>query len=110
MRRQVLDEARVETAILCSAYPVDGLHNPDAAIAFARAFNDWQIAEWLDKEPRLRASIVVPIQLPAQAAEEIDRVGDHPGSSRSRPCPCAPNVRSAIACTTPSGTPSRATS
>jgi predicted TIM-barrel fold metal-dependent hydrolase len=72
-------QANVEMAILCSAYPVDSLHNPDAAIAFARAFNDWQIAEWLDKEPRLRASIVVPIQLPTQAAAEIDRIGDHPG-------------------------------
>ncbi|MBV9581709.1 MAG: amidohydrolase [Chloroflexi bacterium] len=79
VRRQVLDEPHVDFAVLCSAYPVDGLHNPDAAIAFARAFNDWQIAEWLDKEPRLRASIVVPIQLPAQAAEEIERVADHPG-------------------------------
>jgi predicted TIM-barrel fold metal-dependent hydrolase len=79
VRRQVLDEANAEMAILCYAYPVDSLHNPDAAIAFARAFNDWQIAEWLDKEPRLRASIVVPIQLPVQAAEEIERVADHPG-------------------------------
>jgi predicted TIM-barrel fold metal-dependent hydrolase len=79
VRSQVLDEPEVDMAILCSSYPVDGLHNPDAAIAFARAFNDWQIAEWLDKEPRLRASIVVPIQLPGEAAREIDRVGDHPG-------------------------------
>ncbi len=51
----------------------------DAAIALASAVNDWQIAEWLDKEPRLRASIVVPIQLPALAAREIDRVAGHPG-------------------------------
>ena len=76
---QVLDEPHVDLAILCSAYPVDSLHNPDAAIAFARAVNDWQIAEWLDKDPRLKGSIVVPIQLPAEAAKEIDRVADHPG-------------------------------
>ena len=49
------------------------------AVAFASAVNDWQIAEWLDKEPRLRASIVVPVQLPELAARESDRVGDHPG-------------------------------
>jgi predicted TIM-barrel fold metal-dependent hydrolase len=79
VRQQVLDAERLEIAVLCSPYPVDGLHNPDAAIALTRAFNDWQIAEWLDKEPRLRASIVIPIQLPAQAAEEIDRVAHHPG-------------------------------
>jgi predicted TIM-barrel fold metal-dependent hydrolase len=79
LARQVLDEAQVEYAVMCSPYPVDSLHNPDAAIAFARAVNDWQIAEWLDKEPRLRGSIVVPIQLPQEAAAEIERVGDHPG-------------------------------
>jgi predicted TIM-barrel fold metal-dependent hydrolase len=58
---------------------VDSLHNPDAAIAFARAVNDWQINEWLEKDSRLRASIVVPIQLPDEAAKEIDRVAGHPG-------------------------------
>jgi len=79
VREQVLGAGQVDAAVMCSPYPVDSLHNPDAAIAFASAFNDWQIAEWLDKEPRLRASIVVPIQLPALAAREIDRVADHPG-------------------------------
>jgi predicted TIM-barrel fold metal-dependent hydrolase len=79
VRQHVLEDTQAEAAILCSPYPVDDLHNPDAAVAFASAFNDWQIAEWLDKEPRLRAAIVVPIQLPAQAAREIDRVADHPG-------------------------------
>jgi hypothetical protein len=58
---------------------VDGLHNPDAAVAFAAAVNDWQIKEWLDKEPRLKASIVVPIQIPELAIREIERVGGHPG-------------------------------
>ena len=77
VRTQVLEG--VDMAVMCSPYPVDSLHNPDAAIAFARAVNDWQIAEWLDKEPRLRGSLVVPIQLPQEAAREIDRVGDHPG-------------------------------
>jgi len=77
LRSQVLVD--VELAIMCSPYPVDSLHNPDAAIAFARAFNEWQIAEWLDKDSRLRASIVVPIQLPEEARKEIDRVGNHPG-------------------------------
>jgi predicted TIM-barrel fold metal-dependent hydrolase len=58
---------------------VDGVHNPDAAVALSRAVNDWQIEEWLNKDPRLRAAIVVPIQLPELAAQEIDRVGAHPG-------------------------------
>lgn len=79
LRQQVLDEPNAELGILTCAYAVDGLRNPDAAIALASAVNDWQIAEWLDREPRLRASIVVPSQLPSQAACEIDRVGGHPG-------------------------------
>jgi predicted TIM-barrel fold metal-dependent hydrolase len=79
VREQVLDARGLEAAILVSPYPIDSLHNPDAAVAFASAVNDWQVAEWLDKEPRLRASIVVPIQQPALAAREIDRVAGHSG-------------------------------
>ncbi|MBV9546751.1 MAG: amidohydrolase family protein, partial [Chloroflexi bacterium] len=79
LQQQVLDEPGVDIAILNCLYAVDSLHNPDAAIALATAVNDWLIAEWLDKDSRLRASIVVPSQLPAQAAREIDRVADHPG-------------------------------
>lgn len=79
LQSQVLDPLETEYAILCCTYAIDSLHHPDAALALARAVNDWQIAEWLEKDPRLRASIVVPSQLPALAAEEIDRVGDHPG-------------------------------
>jgi predicted TIM-barrel fold metal-dependent hydrolase len=79
LQRQVLDPLGVEFGLLCCAYAVDSLHNPDAAVALSRAVNDWQIAEWLDREPRLRASVVVPSQLPALAAQEVERVGDHPG-------------------------------
>jgi predicted TIM-barrel fold metal-dependent hydrolase len=60
-------------------YGVQLVHNEYWAAAMARAVNDWQIMEWLDKEPRLRASIVVPTQNPEMAAEEIERLGDHPG-------------------------------
>jgi predicted TIM-barrel fold metal-dependent hydrolase len=35
--------------------------------------NDWLANEWLDQEPRLRASIVVPAQSPVYAAQEIER-------------------------------------
>lgn len=79
LQAQALDPLEIESAILCCTYAIDSLHHPDAAIALARAVNDWQIAEWLARDSRLRASIVVPSQLPAQAAAEIDRVGAHPG-------------------------------
>lgn len=75
---QALDGPGVDLAILNCAYAIDSIHHPDAAVAMASAVNDWLIAEWLDKEPRLRASLVVPSQLPELAAREIDRVGHHP--------------------------------
>jgi predicted TIM-barrel fold metal-dependent hydrolase len=78
IREQVLDAWDADYGILTCAYAVDTIHNPDSANAMARAVNDWQIAEWLDKEPRLRASLVVPSQQPQLAAREIDRLGDHP--------------------------------
>jgi predicted TIM-barrel fold metal-dependent hydrolase len=79
LQEQVLNPTGVDYAVLNCLYAIDSLHNPDAAVALASAVNDWQIAEWLDKEPRLRASIVVPSQIPSLAAREIERVGDHPG-------------------------------
>jgi predicted TIM-barrel fold metal-dependent hydrolase len=50
------------------------LFSEDLGAGFARAVNDWMAAEWLDKEPRLRASIVVPVQNPEMAVDEIERV------------------------------------
>src|SRR6202044_402705 len=44
--------------------------------AICSAVNDWIREHWLDKEPRLRASIVVPAQAPLLAADEIDRCAD----------------------------------
>jgi hypothetical protein len=79
LRAQLLDADGVERAIVQCSYGIEGLHNPDAAVAFAAATNDWLIAEYLDREPRLRAAMVVPSQIPELAAREIERVGDHPG-------------------------------
>ena len=79
IRTQALDAWEAEYGILNCAYAVDGIRNPYGAAAIASAVNDWQIAEWLEREPRLRASIVVPIQHPDLAVQEIERVGDHPG-------------------------------
>ena len=80
LREQVLDaRPGVRFAVLNCAYAVEGVHNPDAAAALARAVNDWQIAEWLEREPRLRASVVVPSGHPEMAAREVERVGAHPG-------------------------------
>ena len=79
LRKQVLDPLSVELGILSCDYAVDSIRNPDTAAALSRALNDWQAEEWLDREPRLRASVVVPSQVPTLAAEEIDRVGSRRG-------------------------------
>ncbi len=44
------------------------------AAALCRAINDWVAAEYLDRDPRFRASILVPPQSPELAAEEIERL------------------------------------
>jgi hypothetical protein len=79
VRSQVLDRLNVAVGILNCAYAAEGLHNPYGVAALTSAVNDWQVAEWLEAEPRLRASIVVPSQQPELAAKEIRRVGQHPG-------------------------------
>jgi predicted TIM-barrel fold metal-dependent hydrolase len=78
LRTQLLDPWRTHIAVAHCIYGLDGIHNPDWATAMARAVNDWQHAEWLTGEPRLRGSIVVASQDPVRAAEEIDRVGGLP--------------------------------
>lgn len=81
LRAQALDtpDWSVEMGILNCAYRVASVHNPDLAAALATAVNQWQVEHWLEKEPRLRASLVVPSQTPERAAREIERWGDHPG-------------------------------
>jgi predicted TIM-barrel fold metal-dependent hydrolase len=79
VRRQALDPWNAALGILNCAYAIESLHNPDAAAALASAVNDWQAAEWLAPEPRLRAALVVPSHFPELAAREVERLGGHKG-------------------------------
>jgi uncharacterized protein len=79
VRAQALDALSTDIAILSCDYAVESVRNPDAATALATAVNDWQLAEWLEPEPRLRAAIVVPGGQPSLAAAEIERCAEHPG-------------------------------
>lgn len=47
--------------------------------ALCRAINDWLSKEWLEREDRTRASLVLPILDPDAAVEEIERLGSHSG-------------------------------
>jgi predicted TIM-barrel fold metal-dependent hydrolase len=49
------------------------IFSEDMAAAVARAVNDWIAKEWLDRDPRLRASIVIPTQNVEYAVDEIER-------------------------------------
>ena len=73
LRRDVLDGFGARAAILHCLYGVAGLHNRHLAAALAGALNDWIAAEWLDREPRFRASIVVAPQNAEKSVEEIRR-------------------------------------
>src|SRR5262249_25954975 len=61
LRAQLLDEWNIERGILNPLFPV---HTPLAeySAALASAVNNWQIAEWLEPEPRLRGAICVPYE------------------------------------------------
>ena len=73
VREQVFDRWGASLAICNCLYGVQLLFAEDLAAAFARALNDWIVKEWLDREPRLRASIVLPIQNTEYAVDEIER-------------------------------------
>lgn len=79
LREHILEPLEVDRAILTCYYGVDSLRHPDWAAALASAVNDWLIAEWLEKDDRIVASLVLPARSPEDMVTEIERVGDHPG-------------------------------
>jgi predicted TIM-barrel fold metal-dependent hydrolase len=70
---QVFDRWHAGAAILNCLYGVTLLHSEDMAKAFVSAINDWTAKEWLDRDPRLRASIVIPTQNVEFCVDEIER-------------------------------------
>lgn len=78
LAQDVLDPLRVQHAILTCNYAVDSVRHPDFSAALAAAVNDWVAAEWLDRDPRLRALIVVPARHPELMIAEIRRVAADP--------------------------------
>ena len=71
---QALEPFGADLAILNPLYGVQMVLNADMAVAFTRALNDWTRAEWLDRDDRLRASIVLPLQDIGAAVAEIERL------------------------------------
>jgi uncharacterized protein len=73
LAEEVLGRLNAQYAICNPLYGVELLFSEDMAAAFARALNDWTAKEWLDRDPRLRASIVVPTQNVEFAVDEVER-------------------------------------
>ena len=77
LREQLLDAWGIEYGVL-NPLVDDGAPaqlNRDYGAALARALNEWQVAAWVEPEPRLRASLIVNYEDGALAAAEIDRLG-----------------------------------
>lgn len=73
MRKAVLDPFDTQFAIVNCLHGAQALFSEDLGGALVTAVNDWIADQWLSKEPRLRASIVVHALNPRVAVEEIER-------------------------------------
>jgi uncharacterized protein len=78
MREQLLDRFAIEYGVLTPMLGAGEQLDLERGAALASAINDWQIAEWLDPEPRLRASINVAYEDGELSAREIHRVASDP--------------------------------
>jgi uncharacterized protein len=74
LQSQLLDRLNPAFAICNVLHGAQVMFSEDLSAAFCRAINNWMAAEWLDRDPRLRASIVVPPHSADLAAVEIDRM------------------------------------
>ena len=74
-----LDEYQVDVAVLTGGpYSMAVHHDPDYAMAYCRAFNDWTLEHWVSQDERFRASIHISPIDPQLAVAEIDRLGSNP--------------------------------
>jgi predicted TIM-barrel fold metal-dependent hydrolase len=74
LQDHVLDRFGISLAICNVLHGAQAVYSPYLGSALCRAINDWVRAEWLDRDKRLRASIVISMLDPALAIEEIERL------------------------------------
>jgi hypothetical protein len=78
VRAQALDPFGTRLAICNVLHGAMIMHSDDMAAALCGAANEWLAREWLDREPRLRGSIIVSAQNAELAVAEIERrAADH---------------------------------
>jgi predicted TIM-barrel fold metal-dependent hydrolase len=73
LQRQALEPFGTRFAICNVLHAAQVFHSEDMSAVFCTAVNDWLVREWLDKDARLRGSILVPTENPELAVEEIER-------------------------------------
>lgn len=78
MRSQHLDANGIETGVLVPLrWNPGSQRNLDLGAALCAAMNCWQAENWVSREPRLRASILVPQEDTVASVREIEaRAGD----------------------------------
>lgn len=72
LQEQLLDLWHMDYGVLNPLLGAGGVLDVEYGAALSRAINEWQVEAWLDPEPRLRASIIVPYEDGELAAAEID--------------------------------------
>ena len=76
LRDNHLDKLGLTAAVLNVVSGIHAVYDPYLATALCAATNRWLAEEWLAKDTRFRASLLVPFQHPEAAAEEIERYAD----------------------------------
>ena len=76
LRERYLDDVSPRYAVLNCLTLCEAHRNPYYTAAMASALNDWLRAEWLDRDDRLRASMVVSTVDPDDAVNELERLDD----------------------------------
>ena len=76
MQAHVLNRFGTGYGILNCLYGAQVFHSEDMSAAFCRATNDWIRDEWLNRDPRLRASITIAAHNTELAVAEIERRAD----------------------------------
>jgi predicted TIM-barrel fold metal-dependent hydrolase len=79
MRTQLLDAWDFEYGILQPLMGAASMRNLEYGSALSSAINEWQIAEWLEPEPRLRSGLVIPYENGPMSVAEMERRASYPG-------------------------------
>ncbi|MGH7079375.1 MAG: amidohydrolase family protein [Acetobacteraceae bacterium] len=78
LRREALEPWGTRLAICNCLHGAAAMFSEDMGAALARAVNEWVAREWLDRDPRLRASILISPRSPEFAVVEIERRATDP--------------------------------